>query len=110
MNKVEQIFIRACKSADPYTRLQSVYRHFYYADYSNKAVVNILVDICGKHGLLSIGDIVNDLAPYNDWKYSSEENIDYWEKCVHVLCSTIRLSSVDKFSGLTPPLRFRLAA
>lgn len=108
MDTTEQLFIRACKSREPYKRVANVYRHFYLSyNIDNGAIAHILMDIAEKYIEIKLPRVLNrlnpntfDLVPYNI-------DDDYWTKCVKILISEIRFSSVDKFPGLTIPAMFR---
>jgi hypothetical protein len=107
MTKLEQLFIRACKSSDGKKRIRSLYRRFYYYEYDPQHAVNILAEICDKHLHLKTAELISDLSPNNEWKHPAN---NYWERCLSILIGKIRLSEVSKFDGLTAPLRFRLVA
>ena len=107
MNKIDQLFIRACKS-EGLKRVQSVHRRFYATkDTSSVYIAGILARICHEHLLYNTVDLINDLNPDNAWKYSNKKVDTYLEHVVNVLISKIRLTEVIKFDGLTSPLMFR---
>lgn len=103
MKMLDQLFIRACKSGDANKRIKSVYRRFYHYDYDSANIVHILAKICDNQLQFSAIDLISELSPNNNWKYPD----NYWEKCVNILISKIRLSEVSKFDGLVAPLKFR---
>lgn len=109
MDNITQLYIRACKSKDPRTRIRSTYRRFYgkYGEAEmNNALVHILASICDKYLDLSVLDLCCDLNPY---KYLREDTRPYAERVVDVLASKIRLTeaSVWLSKGYIKPLRFR---
>lgn len=107
MNKLDQLFVRACKSKNPDVRILSIYRRFYYGVPSWDSIAALLARICDEHMDIRVGTLLSDLSPVNAWKYGTEEETPYWERVVRVLTSKIRTAKIDNFEGLTPPLRFR---
>jgi hypothetical protein len=111
MNVYYQLFVRACKSKEPYTRLRSVYRRFYLAqDNIDIYLANFLSDICDEYLDYPVNSLINDLNPSSSWKFGIDADDSYYTKVVKILCSKIRLSKVDKFKGLRRPAVFRNAA
>jgi len=109
MEKLTQLFIRACKSRNPQVRVRSVYRRF-YGDYSNPEVhiMGILAAICDEFLELKVLDIISEMNPDNAWKYGKSDS--YESAVIKFLTSKIRLSEVSRFEGLQAPLMFRRAA
>tara|TARA_R110002072_G_scaffold299355_1_gene474686 strand:+ start:1313 stop:1645 length:333 start_codon:yes stop_codon:yes gene_type:complete len=110
MNKIDQLFIRACKSRNPKKRVLSVYRRFYCSrDNVEFYVAGTLTDIVDKNLDYSASDMLSDMNPDNAWRWV-EGDASYWERVNAVLISKIRLSKIDKFEGLTAPLMFKKVA
>jgi len=110
MKKLEQLFIRACKSDSPYRRLRSVYRRFYRAGNNpDPHLVRILAGICDKYGLMSTLDLLVEMSPEKDWLYS-DGAVSFNIRAINVMGSKIRLTSVRKMPGLSKPLRMKKAA
>jgi hypothetical protein len=116
MNKIDQLFIRACKSPDPIPRLNRTYRRFYLGrDEGNPTpyqVVAILTRIIDNQNLkFSLQTIMTELSSRNDWKYTytdcppGTDTFDY--RCLQVLISRIRLTKRTDYTGLSIPQRFR---
>jgi hypothetical protein len=108
MNKITQLFVRACKSDNEELRLQSVYRRFYLIDngYTGGALVPILADIVEKYKLLTIPKLMENLSPRNAWNYNGELLCTN-DPRLGVLISAIRYSRVEDFDGLSSPLKIR---
>lgn len=109
MTKIDQLFIRACKSRYPEKRVLSVYRRFYIdfgGDIYNH-LVQIFSRICDEHVLFKTIDLSNDLDPENKWKYGLERDTPYHRFCFRVLMSKIRLAEVSSLNGLSVAARFK---
>lgn len=106
--KINALFIRACKAKNPSGRVHSVYRRFYMISDRSQCegyIADILVQICEKHQLLTLTQLINQLSPANEWMYPGET---YWQKVCQVLISTIGHTRMDKFSDYPKPLKYRL--
>lgn len=109
MDKIEQLFIRACKAKDPLKRVKNVYCRFYLPAYIKEDgvhITNILLNICEKYQVCSLTKTVNALNPNNGY-FRTVDSRSYHERCVDVFIGFIRLSEVNKFPGLTTPAMFR---
>lgn len=108
MRKLDQLFIRACKSKDPSTRVISVYRRFYLRGIHNEKpephIVVILAKICDAFCPFTTVGIMQKLSPSNGWEYS---DVDFNSLCMKILISKIRFTDAVKFPGLTKPAFFR---
>ena len=110
MDKLTQLFIRACKVKNPRKRVLSVYRRFYYAGSGDPSchIVLILAKICDTYSLFGSAALLSELHPSNAWKHSGQgEAATYEERCVGLLISKIRLTKIAVFPGLTRPAPFR---
>lgn len=107
MEKIEALFVRACKSRNSVARIKSVYRRFYYPEYKPEAVACILTRIASKYNLVKLHEIIDDLNPRDAWKFGCNEESPYYERVVAVMSSTIRLTNVDKFPDYPVPAMFR---
>jgi hypothetical protein len=109
MEKLDVLFVRACKSSDPKIRLKSLYRRFYLNNENpTPHLVNILGNIVDKHIPMSAVTLMYELSPVNNWKYG--EGAKFHDICLGVLITRIRLSKVDVFPGFVKPAQFRNAA
>ena len=106
MDKLDMLFVRACKTLDPDTRLRSVVRRFFLIDPDDgrELIIGRLAELCDDYGLISISTLTHHLSPFNAWKYTESPNGD---TRYGVLLSIVRLSQVSKFPGLISPRRFR---
>jgi len=105
LNKLDQLFIRACKSKEPQQRLLSVYRRFYFADdkVAQSVLAGILARLCEDYLDCTVSNLITELHPGNGWKYGVDtraEYYDYWRHCTNVLCTQIRLSPITCFEDL----------
>ncbi len=109
MDKLHQLFIRACKSEKPMQRVMSVHRRFYcgYKDNSeaNKLVVaGILSELVDKYNPYeSSYKLMSELFPYNDDRTPQT-------KAFNAMVYRLRFMKKSEHGliGLTSPLRFRL--
>lgn len=103
---IQTLFIRACKSKDPHTRVDSVYRRFFLSlqDCSSDVVItSLLIEIVDKFCPINITKLMQRLAP-DDYFF---EDDCYWTRAKKVLISHIRLSHKDCFGNMRVPLMFR---
>ena len=107
MKKLDQLFIRACKSKMPARRILSVYRRFYAIKDPKPYVfiANILARICEKYNLITVVDLVSALDDQNQWM--RPEAVNCSKRCMEVLITKIRFTSVKELPGLTAPAWFR---
>jgi len=105
MNKLDNLFIRACKSKDAWTRVQSVYRRYYYYKVDKAAITSILLRLCEQYAPIPPKTLIDDLHPGNQWKF---ESTDYYEKCCMILINNFRYLEVNKLpDDYIKPQRFR---
>lgn len=107
MNRTQILFIRAVKSNEPERRLRRLYKMFYYGEYDSRHAASILKDIVVENDVMSVTDWIDGLNPDNDWKYGIESGQNYYEKCVRLMSSHIRLTVVSKFKNFIKPAKFR---
>jgi hypothetical protein len=111
MTKLEQLFIRACKSAEPRVRVASVYRRF-YGKYATAPynITAILAEICDKYAPIRAAEFIDAFNPANLWKYDPQEKLEHYIVAQNILISKIRYTKASDLKGLTPPVQFRRAA
>ena len=68
MDNTTLLFIRACKSKDPRTRIESVYRRFYLSasteEQEQKHIVIILAKVCDTAKIpITFVDLIDELQP-----------------------------------------------
>ena len=102
---IQTLFIRACKSKDPHTRVNSVYRRFYYSKgkIDDRHLVNIFIKIIDDFCPMSISKVLDNLRP-DDYFVDGDP---YWTRAKKVLVNHIRLSHKDCFGNMRLPLMFR---
>ena len=94
MNSMDQIWVRACKSKNPTTRLRSVYRRFYYAGTDLKM---------NDRAILSILSAVADKYTNNSMLYTItalEEAEKFGASYITVPMNAIRFTKRDAFVGI----------
>jgi hypothetical protein len=103
MTKIDQLFIRACKSKDPYKRLKSVRRRFYIRlNNDDKFILIKLAEICDIYLPVKGTKIIEELLhPFVMRDVSMEL------KLLRIFLNQIRFAEVNYFPGLTPPAMFR---
>lgn len=92
MEKLEILFIRACKSRNPERRLKSVYKRFYYPKPKQEYIANVLMSICEKYDPVPPTRFVNPSLA----RVSIET--DYWSTVTQVILGHIRFSSVEPWN------------
>ena len=105
MDKLDQLFIRACKVENSEKRLQSIYRRFYLPckQFAPVTAYN-LARIVDEYLNYNVADLMQDMLS-SSLKVSGGMN--YYEKFLSVLISKIRYTSNTEFKGLTKPSRFK---
>lgn len=106
MNKLDMLYVRACKSANPQERLKTLYSRFYLpgrTEDTTPYLVNNLCRICEEYKLLTLSNFINSMRPGNVWKYQGSEDDD---PTLAILISAIRCTAKDQFPGLISPSRF----
>lgn len=65
MNSLDQLFIRACKSKEPRTRIRSVYNRFYLRNLPHKDIhiIGILANLCEKYTPMTASELITELSP-----------------------------------------------
>lgn len=102
---IQTLFIRACKSKDPHTRVDSVYRRFYLHQKPHDYILShILIDIVEDFCPISLSKLTQSLSP-NGFYIASDD--PYWTRAKKVLTSHIRLSHRDCFGNMRVPKMFR---
>ncbi len=110
MDKLDQLFIRACKSKDPMTRLMSLRKRFYYVDSDNITHLIVkLADICDEYLSIKVIDVVEGINPRKGMFLLNDKPKDYNTRCLRFLVNKIRFSKTENFPGLTDPAMFRKA-
>lgn len=108
MNRTQILLIRAIKSNEAERRLKRLYKMFYLNEYYDaRHVANILKDIVVENDIMSVTDWIDGLNPDNDWKYGINSYHSYYEKCVMLMSSHIRLTPVFKLKNFIKPAKFR---
>jgi len=103
MNKINQLFIRACKSKDPGKRLKSIRRRFYIRLHNdNKFILIKLAELCDEYSPIKGTKLIEELLHPFVMRESSLE-----DKLLHIYLNQIRFTEVKSFPGLTPPAMFR---
>jgi len=111
MNKLDMLYIRACRTWDPVKRLESIRRRFYYTpkrdwDFYNSVELGELVD---KYNIMSIQDLQRALHPGSQWRYEKYpgETIKFDQLMCRIYTSAIRNASIKKFGeDFISPKRF----
>ena len=107
MKKLDQLFIRACKTLYPERRVRSVYRRFYTRQsVPDVYLIGALARLCDKYVPMSAVDLIQELSPEQAWRNCSS-GYSYDKVCLRVLINRIRFSEKCEFPGMVAPLRFR---
>ena len=106
MDKLDMLFIRACKAKDPRKRLNSLYYRFFLVQNrtgNEPHILHKLAAICDRYDLIGVKELIYKLSP-DSWMYVNSENGDIR---FDVLLSIVRLSNVAKFPDFISPAVFR---
>ena len=109
MTPIENLFIRACKSAYPHNRVRSVYRRFYGSfptEETNKALVIILAGLCDKYNPFEAADLLSKVNP-NKATFQGQPIMDWLTLALNVLIYQLRFTRPKSLSGFIAPARFR---
>jgi len=103
MTKIDQLFIRACKSKDPYKRLKSLRRHFYiHLNDDDKYITMKLAEICDTYLPVKSIKIFEELThPF----LIHEATIQ--DKLFRIFLNNIRFAEITAFPGMRAPAMFR---
>lgn len=105
MSKIEMLFVRACKSRNPYKRVSSVYRRFYWSgEVVDHIIVGLLADICQKHLEVKLYKVIERLDPIG---FMRDSNESHTERAFKYCVSRLRLSEVARFPGYRTPCCFK---
>lgn len=108
MDKMTQLWIRACKSKDPSKRLHSVLRRFYLVGGNGTYKLEAII-----HHLSVIVDKYISVDSYTLYKELTQEDTFFrddrtpQEKMLSFMVRTIAFTEVSKLDGLTTPCKFR---
>lgn len=104
MTPTENLFIRACKTRDPYKRVRSVYRRFYGrydGQETDKALTAILARLCDKYNPFETADLLTKISPGNFFP-----EMRWRDRVLGVLIDRIRYTRTGAFPGLRAPTQF----
>ena len=108
METNDLLFVRACKSLDPYVRLETLYRRIYLSEPSKGNLSLILSEICDKYNLLTVSKTIMELHPsYGSYSF---DLTPYDTRVFMLMVSTLRFAPVDKLDGYIPSRKFRKAS
>jgi hypothetical protein len=101
MTNFDQLLIRACKSNNPYIRLESLIRRFYMtgSKTNTQFITLLLAEVSDKHYRLPLSKLTKEMyGTYNSSKYDGLHNI---------LVHHFRYAEVSKLSLPRTPAMFR---
>jgi hypothetical protein len=114
MDKIEQLFIRACKSKNPDQRLKSVYKRFYLEDLSGGRtfydVMNaLLTPIVDKYCPMSLEKYLIKSGNYVSYSNLQKENITNYQLHFWIIRDQLRFAPAGILYrlGYISPARFR---
>lgn len=108
MDKIDMLFIRACKSFEPQTRVASVYKRFYYSEYNPKALTIIFINLIKRNNIpIELMKFIEELDPNRYYFLEIKDDRTYYERCLDVIINHIRLINVNDLEGFIPPLKFK---
>jgi len=103
MNKIDQLFIRACKSKNPYKRLKSIRRRFYiHLAHDDYYITLKLTEICDKYLPVKSSKILEELIhPF------MLRDAPIQDKLFRIFLNNIRFADASVFPGFIPPAYYR---
>jgi len=111
LEKVESLFVRACKGANSINRILRLRKHFYFQDQNIDVelthIHHILFRIINKTKPLSGEALAIQLDPRRDYAYEKATMDDYNYRLVEVLVYHIRFIDPKDLHGFIVPTRFK---
>ena len=108
MTPTENLFIRACKTADPHKRVRSVYRRFYGnfpTEETNKALVIILAGLCDRYKPFKAADLLSKVHP-SKLQFTGDYHIDWMRLAEDALIHQLRYTRSSELPGVRIPTKF----
>lgn len=104
MNKIDQLIVRACKSLDPDTRLESIIRRFYLAGSKTNEllIISLLSSVVDNYHPIKSSKLINDML--TSMFYKVEATME--RKIYCVLKNHIRFAKRATFD-MPSPTRYR---
>ncbi len=96
MDTITQLWIRACKSKNPHTRLRTLTRRF-YCGVSDKLIISELANIVDDYCPMKAMDLVNELDSHFYVDLTQDE------KLLRIFCSQIAFTKASEFTGMKTP-------
>lgn len=118
MDKLGQLWIRACKAQDSIKRLQSIYRRF-YGDYgtveNSKAIANILTGMVDTYHPMPIGKYLANRDQYQSYDsvaiMMGSQVLETTEHMLNIYIMRDRLRYIDRkqmnILGINEPAKWR---
>lgn len=105
MNKLQLLFIRACKAKNPSVRVKSVYKRFYNRQYYNERdMAAILLTVVEECYPIPARKLIDELNPAHAWLYEKhDEKLTYHHHVLNVLITHLRLADASRISGWIYP-------
>jgi hypothetical protein len=117
MDKINQLWIRACKTQDSVKRLKSVYRR-YYGDYglqdNERSIASILTSLVDEVFPMSISKFLQDKYSYNTYDkmymvMKGGEETSEALTLIYIMRDRLRYTTKQQLieSGVTSPAKWR---
>ena len=113
MNKITQLWIRACKVENSTQRCKSILRRFYLGGELSEADINTgiiihLTDIVDKYCPMKTVDVIQAIdEPHAFYKELLKDDRDYRTRAKDMLISRIAMAKKTDLEGLTSPCWFK---
>lgn len=109
MDKIDQLFVRACKSeGDSIGKLERIYKRFYLNRHNVEGfLAGVLTRIADSYLNLKASDLIYAYDPEEAWRYGIEDADSHSMKTIKILVSKIALTKTDSFPGITAPAKLR---
>ncbi len=111
MNKIDQLFVRACKSLTPEKRVLRTYQKYYFSggtwEHSAHHISDILMNVYVQTKRPNLIGVVNAIQQDISYNGPIGED-DYWDRLSQILITKIRLTErLDFGEDHITPCRFR---
>ena len=108
MTKIEQLFIRGCKSNNSIQRVLRIYKRFYIhttLEISYREISYILAKICDNNSLYNTVDFIKDVDNSNMFNYDPNAGTHYFY--MRALINKIAVTKISNIEGYIVPAFFR---
>jgi hypothetical protein len=109
MDKIDQLFIRACKSGgNEIKKIEKLYKRFYLNRENIEVfVAGVLTRLADQYLKLKPSDMIYAFNPAEAWRYGIEAKDSHDMRTIKILKSKIAFTHKERFQGLSVPSALR---